>query len=139
METDDVVRVLSDDECRDLLRTSTLARLALTVGGEVDIFPVNVYSDGNSILIRTAPGTKLLELTIHDSVALEMDGYTDEEAWSVVVHGRARQLESQTEIDEADRAPLRPWIPTLKYRYVRVEPERMTGRRFRRLPEPDRY
>ena len=119
--------------------TYDLERLATAAGGEADIFPVNFYSDGDSILIRTAPGTKLLELTVHDSVAFETDGWTDDEAWSVIAHGRARQLERQSEIDEAEKAPLQPWIPTLKYRFVHIDIDRMTGRRFARTPEPDRW
>ena len=139
MPSDEAVRELDRDECKEMLRQGTLGRLATSAGGEVDIYPVNYFSDGASILIRTAPGTKLLELTVHDAVAFETDGYTADEAWSVVVHGRARQLESQTEIDEADRAPLQPWIPTLKYRYVHIDIDRITGRRFQRSPEPERW
>jgi nitroimidazol reductase NimA-like FMN-containing flavoprotein (pyridoxamine 5'-phosphate oxidase superfamily) len=81
----------------------------------------------------------LLALTVHDRVAFEADDNTADNAWSVVVKGRARQLEAQAEIDAADRVPLTPWIPTLKYRYVRIEPLTVTGRTFMRLPEPDRY
>lgn len=139
MSSDEPVREMDRDECRELLKQGTLGRLATAAGGEVDIFPVNYFSDGASILIRTAPGTKLLELTVHAAVAFETDGYTADEAWSVVAHGRARQLESQTEIDEAERAPLQPWIPTLKYRYVHIDVERITGRRFERSPEPERW
>lgn len=139
MSTDEVVRDLGRDECRELLRQGTLGRLATAAGGEPDIFPVNYFSDGESVLLRTAPGTKLLELTVHDAVAFEIDGFDDVEAWSIVLHGHARQLESRTEIDDAERAPLRPWIPTLKYRFVRITAERITGKRFRRLPEPDRW
>jgi hypothetical protein len=139
MPSDEQVSELDRDECRELLKRGTLGRLALAAGGEVDIFPVNYFSDGQSILIRTAPGTKLLELTVHDAVAFETDGYTDEEAWSVVAHGRARQLESQAEIDAADLTPLRPWIPTLKYRYVHIDVDRLSGRRFSRSPEPERW
>jgi hypothetical protein len=32
-----------------------------------------------------------------------------------------------------------PWIPTLKYTYVRITPTSVSGRRFRRGPEPARY
>ncbi|MEV8213244.1 pyridoxamine 5'-phosphate oxidase family protein [Leifsonia sp. NPDC077715] len=138
MSPDEPVQELSRDECRELLKRGELGRLATAAGGESDIFPVNYYSDGDRILIRTAPGTKLLELTVHSAVAFETDGYTDDEAWSVVVHGRARQLDSQAEVDEADQAPLRPWIPTLKYRYVHIDIDALSGRRFLRLPEPER-
>ena len=106
---------LGEDENWQLLRQSSLGRLALSAPGQIDIFPVNYYADGETLLLRTAPGTKLLELTVNSRVAFEIDGSTDEEAWSVVVKGIARRLERQAEIDEADAAPLVPWIPTLKY------------------------
>ncbi|WJL97406.1 hypothetical protein QSU92_13410 [Microbacterium sp. ET2] len=51
----------------------------------------------------------------------------------------ATRLELQSEIDAAEALPLTPWIPTLKYRWVRLSPTSITGRRFQRGPEPDRY
>jgi hypothetical protein len=48
-------------------------------------------------------------------------------------------VELQREIDALDALPLPPWIPTLKYRWVQVAPHSMTGRRFNRTGEPDRY
>lgn len=130
---------LSEDENWHLLRQNSLARLALSAAGEIDVFPVNYYADDGTLLLRTAPGTKLLELTVNSRVAVEIDGFTDEDAWSVVVKGTARQLERQAEIDEADETPLTPWIPTLKNIYVRITPTTITGRRFERAPEPERY
>ncbi|MET0725142.1 MAG: pyridoxamine 5'-phosphate oxidase family protein [Leifsonia sp.] len=138
MPDTDVVRDLDPAECWLRLAETDLGRIATVIGGELDIFPVNYYSDGSSILLRTAPGTKLLALTVHDAVTFEADAHTDDNAWSVVVKGRARQLEQQSEIDAADLAPLVPWIPTVKDRYVRIEPVEVTGRTFLRLPEPDR-
>jgi hypothetical protein len=58
---------------------------------------------------------------------------------SVIVKGVAERLELQSDIDMADALELRPWIPTLKYRWVRITPTRISGRRFRRAAEPDRY
>lgn len=133
------LKELSTDECWEYLRSSTLGRIALSVGGDVDIYPLNFYADGTTILFRTAPGTKLLELTVNHRVALETDGHTDADAWSVVVKGTARPLELQSEIDEADASPLEPWAPTLKYRYVRIEPTELTGRYFERIGEPERF
>ena len=135
MPNDESVRVLSETECRAVLRQSTLGRLATAVGGTVDIVPVNFYSDGQSILLRTAPGTKLLELTINDQVALETDSHNETEAWSVVVHGSASQLELREEIDEAEHSPLVTWSPTAMDRWVRIVPQRITGRWLRRAAD----
>jgi nitroimidazol reductase NimA-like FMN-containing flavoprotein (pyridoxamine 5'-phosphate oxidase superfamily) len=130
---------LTPDDCWSELDAHTLGRLAVTAAGTVDIFPVNYASSDRMLYFRTAPGTKLLELAINDRVAFEIDGFTETEAWSVVVKGRAERLELQSEIDAADRLPLAPWLPTLKYRWVRVIPVEVSGRRFSRGPEPERY
>lgn len=133
------VATLDPAESWALLGSSSFGRLALSVNNSPEIFPVNYYADGSSILFRTAEGTKLLELTINSSVAFESDSYTDDDAWSVVVKGTARALEHQAEIFAADETPLTPWIPTLKFVYVRILPTEITGRRFARGPEPARY
>ena len=42
-------------------------------------------------------------------------------------------------IQEADELPLKPWLPTLKYNYVEITPEEISGRRFQLGEEPERY
>lgn len=133
------VTELTADECWQRLEAHSLGRLAVTAAGTVDIFPVNFAAHERMLYFRTAPGTKLLELSINDRVAFEIDGYSEEEAWSVVLKGRAERLELQSEIDAADALPLAPWLPTLKYRWVRVVPVEVSGRHFARGAEPDRY
>jgi nitroimidazol reductase NimA-like FMN-containing flavoprotein (pyridoxamine 5'-phosphate oxidase superfamily) len=100
---------------------------------------VNYALDGRSIVFRTAEGSKLTELVINDEVLFEVDDHTADEAWSVVIRGHAQRLETSDEVQAADELPLTPWIPTLKYNYVRVTPDSLSGRWFRRGPEPDRY
>lgn len=133
---DSPVEHLSEEECWRLLREQTLGRIATSAGGVVDIFPINYYADGSSILFRTAPGDKLAELTINEKVVFEVDGYTDTTAWSVIAKGTAQALDRQSEIDEAEALPLNPWIPTMKSAYVRITPHILSGRRFERGPEP---
>ncbi|MBG6057381.1 MULTISPECIES: pyridoxamine 5'-phosphate oxidase family protein [Cryobacterium] len=141
METNDLypVRHLSEDECWELLISSSFGRLAMSISGEPDIYPVNFIASDRRLVFRTAEGTKLLELTVNDKVAFETDGIGRDEAWSVVVRGKARVLDTQHEIEAADQLPLRPLIPTLKYIYVEITPQVITGRRFQLGPEPDRY
>jgi nitroimidazol reductase NimA-like FMN-containing flavoprotein (pyridoxamine 5'-phosphate oxidase superfamily) len=136
---DAAVFALTEDECWNLLERRELGRLALVVHGEPDIFPVNYVTDGPRIFFRTAPGSKLADLTEDPHVAFEVDEYDDTVAASVVVKGIATRLDLQSEIDAAEALSLRPWIPTLKYRWVRIAPASITGRRFERGPEPDRY
>ncbi|MGV8896657.1 MAG: pyridoxamine 5'-phosphate oxidase family protein [Rhodoglobus sp.] len=130
---------LTDPEMWALLEATPMGRLAVSAGGELDIFPVNFIVDEGTLLFRTAEGTKLVELTVHSAVAFEIDGHDEIDAWSVVVKGTAARLDHQAEIDRADTLPLSPWIPTLKYIYVRITPTALSGRSFQRGPEPERY
>lgn len=131
--------VLSDGESWSVLERCQHGRLAVSVLGEPDIYPINFIAHDGVLLLRTNPGTKLAELTVNDKVAFEVDEVTDAEAWSVVLKGTARVIESQSEIDEADKLPLKPWIPTRKYTYVEVTPHRIHGRHFELGEEPERY
>ena len=129
--------VLTVEECWDLLRDQQYGRLAVSVADKPNIYPVNYSTDGANLVFRTAPGTKLLELTINKSVAFEIDGYTESTAWSVVVAGTASRLDRQAEIYEAEALPLVPWIPTVKNTWVRITPTQVHGVRFERGPEPE--
>lgn len=133
------VAALSDQECWELVRGEELGRLVTHVGQVLDVFPVNFVVDDQTIVFRTGEGSKLVELTVNDEVLFEVDDYSGDEAWSVVLRGRAHRLTTQDEVAQADALPLRPWVPTLKYNYVRILPDSLSGRRFRRGPEPDRY
>ena len=135
----DPLQVLTDDECWSRVSTQTLGRLVTHVGDVLDIFPVNFVVDAGTIVFRTAEGSKLVELTVNDDVLFEVDDHTDVDAWSVVVRGHAHRLATSEEVAAADRLPLLPWLPTLKYNYVRIDPTRMSGRAFHRGPEPERY
>lgn len=138
-ENTEVVARLTDRECWERLSTVELGRLVTHVADVLDIFPVNFVVDDGTIVFRTAEGSKLTELTINDEVLFEADAYTATDAWSVVVRGNARRLDTNDEVQAADALPLRPWIPTLKYNYVRITPTSLSGRAFARAEEPDRY
>ena len=81
------VRILSQEECWQLLRTSRLGRLAASLNNQPEIFPVNFVVDGNGLVIRTAEGSKLVMVTINDSVAFEVDTCDANGAVSVVARG----------------------------------------------------
>jgi nitroimidazol reductase NimA-like FMN-containing flavoprotein (pyridoxamine 5'-phosphate oxidase superfamily) len=139
METDEPVRELTEEECWDRVAAAPYGRLAMSVFDDVDIVPVNVVLSKGDLYFRTAPGSKLAEIAANPRVAFEVDGYDDDTAFSVVVKGVAERIEHYADIDAAEELPLTPWIPTVKYRWVRIHPESVTGRAFRRGPEPERY
>lgn len=135
----DEISILDHDQCWNLLSESVMGRLALSVNGEPEIFPINAYAYDGKILFRTGEGTKLSELAVNGRCAFETDGFTSKIGWSVVAKGTARVLTGTQEIMDADKLPLKPWIPTVKLNYVVIDVEEITGRRFKFGPEPDRY
>lgn len=137
--TDSPVATMSDADCWDHLNSHELGRLVTSVAGTLDIFPVNYVVDGESLVFRTAEGSKLVELTVNDEVLFEVDDYSSADAWSVIVRGHARRIEDLAEREAAEQLGLSPWIPTLKYNFVRIQATSLSGRAFRRSGEPERY
>jgi nitroimidazol reductase NimA-like FMN-containing flavoprotein (pyridoxamine 5'-phosphate oxidase superfamily) len=127
------IETLSPDECWALLRGSEVGRLAIAVMNRPDIFPINYVVDHGNVVFRTAEGTKLAGAVLGTAVAFEVDGYDPKggEAWSVVLKGRAVELTKLLDVIEATDLPLFPWHTSPKPRFVRIEPESVTGRRFR--------
>ncbi|MBE4720047.1 pyridoxamine 5'-phosphate oxidase family protein [Pseudarthrobacter sp. AB1] len=136
---DDPILVLDDEQCWKLLENTQHGRLVLTAAGETDVFPINYRAHDGLLLLRTAPGTKLAELTINENVVFQADGITSDEAWSVVVKGRARVLEQSSDIAAAEALNLKTWIPTLKDFYVEIKPSRVSGRHFNLGEQPERF
>jgi hypothetical protein len=52
------------------------------------------------------------------------------EAWSVVIKGRAKEIEQLHERIESMDLPLFPWNAASKSYFVRIVPETVSGRRF---------
>jgi hypothetical protein len=125
-------RHLTEDECWQRLRDAPYGRVAAYAADEVDIFPVNHAVDNGTIVFRTSAGTKLLELTIHHSVAFEIDGFSETDAFSVVVKGNAQEFDHQSEVEAAEELGVTPWAPEEKDRWVRITPRSVQGRTFRR-------
>lgn len=122
---------LSEQECWDRLERAPYGRVVTMAAGQIDVFAVNYRADEHTILFRTAAGTKLLALTIHNDVVFQIDGRDEDEAFSVVVKGPAEQLQTSREIEAVERLGLHPWAPEEKDRWVRIVPREVTGRSFR--------
>lgn len=129
---------LSTSESWTLLRGVEVGRLAVVVDGHPDVFPVNHIVDNESVVFRSAAGTKLAGCAGHQ-VAFEVDGYDTATscAWSVVVKGQAVQVNRLYDVLEVLELPLFPWHSGPKPHFIRIEAGKITGRRFevtRRAP-----
>ncbi|MEM9135492.1 MAG: pyridoxamine 5'-phosphate oxidase family protein [Actinomycetota bacterium] len=126
------METLSADEIWRLLARRRVGRLVVCADGLPDVFPVNYAVDGDTIVIKTAPGLKLAAAVLGEGVAFEVDSFdeTRHTGWSVVLRGPAREIEDRDELLAADRLHIDPWSPGPKNRYLRIEPDVATGRRI---------
>jgi len=133
--------VLEPEVCWALLAAAEVGRLAVAVAGQPDVFPLNFAVVDETIVFRTAEGTKLLAVVVGPAVAFEVDGYDPVAgtAWSVVVKGEAEEVPTYEQLEDL-AFPVFPWSATPKGRFVRIRPTQISGRRFaviaERQPQP---
>jgi len=127
------IEFLSMDTCLRLLEQESLGRLAFAVGGQPEIFPVNYSMDGDVILLRTAPGTKLRHAP-HRRVAFEIDGVDRLEglAWSVVAKGLLEDITTRSDPFSIARREVRvhTLAPGERRFSLAIYPTQISGRRF---------
>jgi nitroimidazol reductase NimA-like FMN-containing flavoprotein (pyridoxamine 5'-phosphate oxidase superfamily) len=118
--------------CLRLLANDEIGRLAVVSGGAPVVFPVNYVLDGEAIVFRTAPGTKL-EAVGRSPVCFEIDAFdrSTRHGWSVVVSGRLEEVDEHASKEYARVRALgvSPWAEGERDHFLRLVPERITGRR----------
>jgi uncharacterized protein len=125
--------------CWELLGSASVGRVGVLNDSAPEIYPVNHAVDGQTIVFRTDPGTKLRSLLRSPAVRLEVDGVdpADATGWSVLVKGRAEQIRDTDDLANVAWLPLRPWTLGDKVHWIRIVPAEVTGRRiWSRLPDP---
>lgn len=127
---------LDTDRAWDLLASQQLGRLGVVHGGQVEIFPVNYAVDGESIVFRTAEGAKLAAVRSEGQVTFEVDTWDEDHGYSVIVKGHAVPVTGDHEIAQAEALRLKPWIPTVKTVFVRIDADEVSARRFEFGPDP---
>lgn len=126
------LEVLAPHECRELLGSATIGRLALSVRALPVVLPVNFALVSDAVLVLTGGGAVFEAACDHAVVAFETDGINaaSQTGWSVLVQGEARVLRGPVEIAEARRVGLSSWGNPGAERYVKIGLELMTGRRL---------
>jgi nitroimidazol reductase NimA-like FMN-containing flavoprotein (pyridoxamine 5'-phosphate oxidase superfamily) len=69
------LEILDRDDYLRLLATPTLGRIGVTSRSLPAVLPVNIFLDGERILVRTGVGSKLDAATQNAVVAFEMDDF----------------------------------------------------------------
>jgi nitroimidazol reductase NimA-like FMN-containing flavoprotein (pyridoxamine 5'-phosphate oxidase superfamily) len=127
------LEVLGIDECRRLLGSHAVGRIAFVDAGSPVILPVNYTMDGHAVVFRTAHGSKLSAAMMQRPVAFEVDDWDamSHTGWSVLAKGIADEVLDEAEVERRAALPVRPWSrPDLRDNWVRIMVEDLTGRRI---------
>jgi uncharacterized protein len=125
------LEMLDRAECLRLLAGPHLGRVALVERDIPLVFPVNYALDGESVVFRTAVGTKLDQAGRGSAMAFEID-HADpvyHTGWSVLVQGVAEVVADPAELARLRSLPLLPWSRRARSAWVRIRPTEITGRR----------
>ncbi|MGY1858170.1 pyridoxamine 5'-phosphate oxidase family protein [Modestobacter sp. SYSU DS0290] len=130
--TDRVLEVLSDAECRLLLQTAAIGRIAYTEGALPAIQPVSFAVVGAEIVIPTRRGSKVAAASRGAVVAFEVDEHdrADRTGWNVTVVGASRLIGDPVEVAALDATGARAWAPADDPCYVAIGTTLLRGRRI---------
>ena len=118
--------------CWEMLAATPVGRVGVMVDSAPEIYPVNFVVDGEAIVFRTDDGSKLRGFDRSPSVCFEADGIDVDEqtGWSVLVKGRAVEINDTEGLRHVRSLPLRFWGLGAKSHWIRIEPREITGRRI---------
>jgi nitroimidazol reductase NimA-like FMN-containing flavoprotein (pyridoxamine 5'-phosphate oxidase superfamily) len=127
---------LERPECLRLLAATDVGRIVVSVT-EWDhpvIRPVNYVFDepSQSVLIRSALGSKLHALLRSAKAAFEIDGIdpAGRVGWSVIIVGVCEEITNTTELRRIEGLGLEPWAPGHKGHWIRIRANTISGRRI---------
>lgn len=122
------IEIMGRDECLDLLRHDVIGRIGIVQAGAPVVLPVNYAMDGDEIVFRTAPGTKL-DAGHRSRACFEIDQFDREtkSGWSVMVAGHLEEV-LPYEIKGETQTEVHPWAEGKKAYWMRLRPTRITGR-----------
>ena len=126
------LEVLVAEQCLELLATSHLGRIAVTIKAVPAIFPVHYRLVDGRIVFRTGEGTDLHAASANSVVAFEVDDVEPSwaEGWSVLVVGVAREMRDDMAIASAlDQAP-NLWDAGVGSHVLSILPSFVSGRHF---------
>jgi nitroimidazol reductase NimA-like FMN-containing flavoprotein (pyridoxamine 5'-phosphate oxidase superfamily) len=126
---------LDRGECLRLLAESRFGRIAVaTSEGTPVIRPVNYAFDANSqsVVFRTALGSKFHALLVAEKAAFEIDGIdaASRTGWSVIASGVTEEIVDSAEIERLQSIGVDPWAPDFKHHWVRIRAFTVSGRRI---------
>lgn len=124
------IEVIDADECRRLLGEEEIGRVAVVIGATPMILPVNYALDGDAIVFRTMPGSRLDVGQGH--AAFEVDSFdkAHKAGWSVLVTGHLEEVSwyQAKDMKRVQALTVTPWAAGERNLWLRLRPSFITGR-----------
>jgi len=134
------LEVLEREECLSLIAPGGIGRVAFNGPYGPTVLPVNYRLHDGAILFRTAHGGPMDKdlrtgmRGVEIVVSFEVDRIDEErhEGWSVLIQGPFHHV-SPEETAELTGSDVSPWAGGDRRLYIRIAPQRITGRRVHGL------
>jgi nitroimidazol reductase NimA-like FMN-containing flavoprotein (pyridoxamine 5'-phosphate oxidase superfamily) len=136
--SDRLLTELDEAEALRLIAQGEIGRIAYSSRFGPAVLPVNYKWYDGAIVFRTARHSALdedLQTGIAGGdymVAFEIDhiDVPGRQGWSVLIQGPAHHVESEGEREAAARSGVQPWASGERELFIRIVPQRITGRRI---------
>jgi uncharacterized protein len=93
-----MITTISDEQARELLRSSRVGRLGCIVNGEPYIVPINFTFEDNCVYSHSLPGTKITALKENPRACVQVDQIKNDLSWSsVLAFGNFEEIGKPTE------------------------------------------
>ena len=137
--SDRTIDELEEAECLRLIAQGGIGRIAYSSRFGPAVLPVNYKWHDGAVVFRTTQHSPLdedLQTGIAGGdykVAFEIDDIDvpGRQGWSVLIQGPAHHVESEEARARAKRAGVEPWAPGDRELFLRIVPNRITGRRIK--------
>jgi len=136
---DRVIEELDEAESLRLIAPGGVGRIAYASRFGPAVLPVNYQWHDGAIVFRTTRHSAMdedLQTGIAGGdylVAFEIDEIDapNRQGWSVLIHGPAHHVEAEAERQAAVAAGVEPWPAGERELFIRIVPQRVTGRRIK--------
>jgi nitroimidazol reductase NimA-like FMN-containing flavoprotein (pyridoxamine 5'-phosphate oxidase superfamily) len=136
---DRVIEELDEAESLRLIAPGGIGRIAYASRFGPAVLPVNYKWHDGAIVFRTTRHSALdedLQTGIaggNYTVAFEIDeiDVPGRQGWSVLIQGPAHHVEAESERRAAEQAGVEPWPAGERELFLRIVPNRITGRRIK--------
>ena len=97
-----MINTLKDEESRELLTEERIGRLGCVADNEPYVVPVNYIYDGESALVHSLPGKKIIAMRLNPRVCLQVDRIESDFGWSsVIAYGNYEEITNRAERSHA--------------------------------------